>query len=265
MKLLKTSQILVPLFAGFLALSVSETQAADAGTKVNGVAIPQSRIELLVKNAIAQGQPDSPELRNRVRDELVTREVLLQEAVKKGLDRNPEIVTQIEIQRQGLLINAFLQEYAKANPIAEESLKNEYETIKAQMGGKEYKARHILVKDEAEAKQIVAQLKKGTNFDKLAAEKSEDTGSKTRGGDLGWSPPNRFVKPFGDALVKLKKGQLTDPPVQSSFGWHVIRLDDERPTKVPPFEEVKGNIQQQLQQQVVQKAIADLRAKAKVE
>jgi peptidyl-prolyl cis-trans isomerase C len=171
----------------------------------------------------------------------------------------------LEIQRQELLINAFLQDYVKANPIPEETLRKEYDAAKTQSGAKEYKARHILVKEEAEAKQIIAQLKKGANFDRIAAEKSEDTGSKGKGGDLDWSPPNRYVKPFADALVKLKKGQLTDTPVQSSFGWHIIRLDDERPMKVPPFEEVKGTIQQQLQQQVVQKAIADLRAKAKIE
>jgi peptidyl-prolyl cis-trans isomerase C len=144
-------------------------------------------------------------------------------------------------------------------------MKREYDNAKAQLGNKEYKARHILVKQEDEAKQIVAQLKKGANFEKLAADKSEDTGSKGKGGDLDWSPPNRYVKPFADALTKLKKGQLTDVPVQTQFGWHVIRLDDERPTKLPPYEEVKTNIQQQLQTQVVQKAIADLRAKAKIE
>jgi peptidyl-prolyl cis-trans isomerase C len=260
----KFSHVLL-LLVGSLLFSVGNAQPANGDTKVNGVTIPQSRVELLVKNAMSQGQPDSPELRSRVRDELITREVLLQEALKKGVDKNPEIAVQLEIQRQGVLINAFLQDYAKANPIPEETLKKEYEAAKAQAGAKEYKARHILVKDEAEAKQIVAQLKKGANFDKIAADKSEDTGSKNRGGDLDWSPPNRYVKPFADALVKLKKGQLTDTPVQSSFGWHVIRLDDERPTKVPPFEEVKGNIQQQLQQQLVQKAIADLRAKAKIE
>ena len=150
-------------------------------------------------------------------------------------------------------------------PISDEAMRKEYENAKTLAGAKEYKARHILVKEEAEAKQIIAQLKKGGNFEKIAAEKSEDTGSKNRGGDLDWAPPARYVKPFADALVKLKKGQLTDTPVQTQFGWHVIRLDDERATKIPPFDEVKNNIQQQMQQQAVQKAIADLRAKAKVE
>lgn len=251
------------LVAGFL--SAAGAQGADPVPKVNGVTIPQSRIETMVKGAAAQGQPDSPELRNRVRDELITREVLIQEAAKKGIDKNPEVVIQLELQRQSLIINAFLQDYARNNPISDETLRKEYETAKTNAGAKEYKARHILVKDETEAKQIVAQLKKGSNFEKLAAEKSEDTGSKGRGGDLDWGQPTRFVKPFGEALTKLKKGQLTDPPVQSQFGWHVIRLDDERATRIPPFEEVKNNILQQMQQQAVQRFIAELRSKAKIE
>ena len=265
MKVTEHLQILTLAIAGSLAFAAGIAPAADAVAKVNGVSIPQSKIDLLVKNATAQGQPDSPELRSRIREELVTREVLMQEALKKGLDKSPEVVAQLEIQRQGLLVNAYLQDYLKANPVTEDMMKKEYETAKAQAGSKEYKARHILVKQEDEAKHIIAQLKKGASFEKLAAEKSEDTGSKGKGGDLDWSPPTRYVKQFSDALVKLKKGQLTDTPVQSPFGWHVIRLDDERPFKVPTFEEVKANIQQQLQNQAAQKVVADLRAKAKIE
>jgi peptidyl-prolyl cis-trans isomerase C len=238
--------------------------AADTA-KVNGVTIPQSRFDAMLKGATAQGQPDSPELRNRVRDELITREVLIQEAAKKGIDKSADVTTQIEIQRQSIIINAFLADYVRTNPVTEDAMRKEYESAKILAGGKEYKARHILVKDEAEAKNIVATLKKGGSFEKIAAEKSEDTGSKNRGGDLDWGAPARYVKPFGDALTKLKKGQITDPPVQTQFGWHIIRLDDERATKIPPFEEIKNNIQQQMQQQTVQKAIAELRAKAKIE
>ena len=256
--------VAVSLAAGLSNIAVA--QAADPVAKVNGVAIPQSRLDAMLKGAAAQGQPDSPELRARIRDELITREVLLQEAAKKGIDKSADVVSQIEIQRQGIIINAFLQDYARANPISDDTMRKEYENAKTLAGSKEYKARHILVKDEAEAKQIVATLKKNpAAFEKLAAEKSEDSGSKGRGGDLDWGAPARYVKPFGDALTKLKKGQITDPPVQTQFGWHIIRLDDERATKIPPFEEIKGNIQQQMQQAAVQKAIADFRAKAKVE
>ena len=247
-----------------LVLSCS-AGAADPVAKVNGTAIPQSRLDAMLKGATAQGQPESPELRNRVRDELITREILMQEAAKKGTDKTADVLNQIEIQRQSLIIQTFLNDYVRSNPVSDEALRKEYDSAKAAAGAKEYKARHILVKEEAEAKQIIAQLKKGGNFEKIATEKSEDTGSKSRGGDLDWASPARYVKPFSDALVKLKKGQITDTPVQSPFGWHIIRLDDERATKLPPFEDVKNNIQQQLQQQVVQKLIADLRSKAKIE
>lgn len=247
-------------------LCAAPVQAAESVAKVNGTAIPQSKLEMMLKNAFAQGQQDTPELRNRVRDELITREVLFQEAVKKGIDKSPDVTSALEFQRQSTIINAYIQDYVRNHPVSDDALRKEYENAKTAAGAREYKARHILVKDANEARQIVAQLKKApATFEKLAAEKSEDTGSKNRGGDLDWGAPARYVKPFGDALTKLKKGQITDPPVQSQFGWHIIRLDDERATKIPPFEDVRNNIQQQMQQQVVQKMIADLRTKAKVE
>jgi peptidyl-prolyl cis-trans isomerase C len=264
MKNVSNLRLLASLLATVGMFVFAGAHAAETA-KVNGVTIPQSRIDAMVKGATAQGQPDSPELRNRVRDELITREVLMQEAAKKGIDKSAEVTAQLEIQRQSIIINAFLADYVRANPVTEDAMRKEYESAKILAGGKEYKARHILVKDETEAKNIVATLKKGGSFEKIAAEKSEDTGSKNRGGDLDWGAPARYVKPFGDALTKLKKGQITDPPVQTQFGWHIIRLDDERATKIPPFEEIKNNIQQQMQQQTVQKAIAELRAKAKIE
>ena len=261
MKLSRTLQLLLVIAAG--ALTTSVAQAEDV--KVNGVTIPQSRIDHVIKTATGQGQADTPELRGKIKDELIIREVLVQEATKKGLDKSADVVTQLDIQRQSVLISAFLQDYIKAHPITDEMMKKEYDQVKAQSGGKEYKARHILVETEDEAKQIIAQLKKGGNFDKIAADKSKDSGSKAHGGSLDWSLPNRYAPPFAQALVKLKKGQTTDAPVKTQFGWHVIRLDDERPAKFPTFSEAKPAIQQQLQQQTVNKLIADLRAKAKVE
>jgi len=262
MKPVRTLQLLLIVVAGAMAANVA--QAADS-IKVNGVTIPQSRFDLIVKNATAQGQADTPQLRNQIKDTLITREVLAQESARKGLDKNPDVLMQLDLQREEVLINAFLQDYVKTHPVSDEVMKKEYEQVKAESGGKEYKARHILVETEAEAKQVIAQLKKGGSFEKVAAEKSKDTGSKGQGGNLDWSPANRYVPPFAQALGKLKKGQLTDAPVQSQFGWHVIRLDDERAAKFPSFEEAKPQIQKQMQQQVVNKLIADLRAKAKVE
>ena len=265
--MLNTTKIPLLLLAltGLLAVGASNAQIASPVAKVNGVAIPQSRFELLLKVNAAQGQPDTPDVRSRMRDALITREVISQEAIKKGLDKSTEVTAQLDLQRQEALVNAFVQDYIKNHPLTEDALKKEYERQKSQIGDKEYKARHILVKDEAEAKQIVAQLKKGALFEKIAAEKSEDQGSKGQGGDLDWSAPGRYVPPFAEALKKLKKGQLTDPPVQTQFGWHVIRLEDERPFKTPGFEEVKPQLQQNLQRQAIDKIVGDLRAKAKVE
>jgi peptidyl-prolyl cis-trans isomerase C len=262
---MKTPPMLLLVLAGSLALATCNAQAADAVAKVNGVAIPQSRLDLLLKINATQGQPDTPEVRNRMREALITREMISQEAVKKGLDKSADITSQLDLQRQEALVNAYVQDYIKNHPVGEDALKSEYERQKAQLGEKEYKARHILVKEEAAAKQIIAQLKKGANFAKIAASKSEDQSSKGRGGDLDWSAPGRYVPPFAEALKKLKKGQLTDPPVQTQFGWHVIRLDDERPFKTPGFEEVKPQLQQNLQRQAIDKVIGSLRAKAKID
>ena len=246
------------------ALGVPTAVLAQAA-RVNGVAIPQARLDALVKGNTQPGQPESPEMRARLKDILINLELVTQEAQKMGLERNPEVAQQLEVTRQQILQQAYLQEYMKKNPVSDAEMKKEYDRVKAQAGDKEYKVRHILVETEDEAKQIIAQLKKGGNFEKIAADKSKDTGSKTRGGDLDWSPAGRYVPPFAQAITKLKKGQTTDTPVQTQFGWHVIRLDDERASKFPSFEEAKPAIQQQMQQQLAQKAINDLRAKAKIE
>ena len=238
-------------------------------TKVNGKTIPQERVDFFVRNVVAQGRPDTPELRAMVREELVNRELLAQEAARRGLDKTPDVAVQIDMARQEILMTSLIREVVKGSAVTEDAVKKEYERLKGQFGAREYKARHILVQKEEEAKDIIAQVRKGASFEKLAAEKSLDPGSKARGGELDWSTPASYVKPFGDALAKLKKGQMTETPVQSNFGWHVIRLDDERATKVPPYDQVKQNLQQQLmqqsQKQAYDKTINDLRAKAKIE
>lgn len=258
------------LFALTLAGMVMAIPAhAQGGIKVNGTTISPQRVELFVKNLVAQGQPDTPELRNMVKEEMINRELFVQEAVRRGLTKNPEVASQLEFTRQDVLMRVLLRNILGSNQISEDALKKEYERLKGQLGSREYKARHILVDGEDEAKDIIAQIKKGASFEKLAAEKSKDQGTKVRGGELDWSPAGQYVKPFGDALSKLKKGQMTEPPVQTNFGWHIIRLDDERPSKIPPYEQVKQNIQQRLQQQtqkqVYDKTLSELRAKAKIE
>jgi len=252
------------LVAGLMLAAAAYAQG-DSLAKVNGVTIPQSRSEILIKEMTAQGRPDTPEMRDAIRQELINREIVAQEAIKKGLHKRPEVATQIELQRQAVLINAYLQDYLKAHPVSDDDLRKEYERVKESAGSREYKVRHILVESEDEAKQIIAQIRKGGSFDKIAAEKSKDQGSKGRGGDLDWATPARYVPAFGQAITKLKKGQMTDAPVQTQFGWHIIRVDDERPSKFPSLEEAKPQIEQQMRQQTVNKAFADLRAKAKIE
>ena len=253
-------------FALFSALAASQVYAAEKPVAVvNGVSIPQARLEMRVQSASEQGQPDSPELRNSVREELISIELVSQEAVKKGLDKQAEITSQLELARQSVLAGAFMQDYFKNHPVSEDALKQEYETLKLATSSKEYKARHILVKEEAEAKSIAAQLKKkGAKFDKLADKHSLDPGSKGKGGELGWSMPNNYVPPFADAMVSLKKGEVS-APVQSNFGWHIIKLDDVRDFNFPAFEEVKSNLMQRMQQQTAMKAVEDLRKSAKIE
>ena len=247
------------------ALAIDPAFAEDkSAAMVNGVSIPQARIDLRVKAATTQGQPDSPELRKAIRDDMINVEVMAQEAVKLGLDKNDDTVQQVELARQSVLASAFVQEYVKNHPVSEDQLKQEYDRLKTKFGNKEYNARHILVETEAEAKGIITQLGKKGKFEKLAA-KSKDAGSAAQGGSLGWAVPNNFVPEFANALLNLKKGEYTKEPVQSQFGWHVIKLEDTRDLKAPSFEEIKPQLQQRLQQQAIKKAIEDLRAKAKIE
>jgi peptidyl-prolyl cis-trans isomerase C len=259
-----TVQRLIPAIA-FTALVTAAGATHAQIAKVNGVTIPQTHLDVVVQAQTARGQPDSAELRSNIKDTLINQEILAQEAVKKGLEKNPVVAAQIALQRQEILVNAYLQDYLKNHPISDDTLRKEYEKQKAAIGNKEYKARHILVEKEDEAKEAIAQIKKGVPFEKVAGEKSRDQGSRIKGGELDWAVPTNYVKPFADAMVKLKKGQITETPVQSPFGWHVIRLDDERSFKAPAFDEVKPNLQRGMQQQLVQKAITDLRAKAKIE
>lgn len=256
-------------FAALAILSALVVNPAFAEDKsaalVNGVSIPQARVDLRVKIAGAQGQADSPELRKAIREDLISLEVLAQEAKKMGLDKDPEVIQQTELAQQSVLVSAFVQDYAKKHQIADDQLKQEYDKLKVNLGKSEYNVRHILVDTEDEAKAVIAQLGKKGKFDKIATEKSKDAGSAEKGGSLGWAVPSNFVPPFANALLSLKKGTYTKQPVKSQFGWHIIKLDDVRDLKVPSFEELKPQILQRLQQQSIQDNIADLRSKSKIE
>lgn len=247
-----------------LALFATSAQAADPYAKVNGKPIPANRAEVLMANQLAQGQAKTPELEKAVKEELVRREVLAQAATAKGMDKKADVQAQVELARQGVLIGAYLNEFARGVKITDEDVKKEYDTLKGALGDKEYKARHVLVEKEDEAKDIIARLKKGEKFEELA-KVSKDPGSKEKGGELGWANKASYVPPFAEAMSKLAKGKYTEAPVQSNFGWHVIQLDDVRELKAPNFDDVKPQIIQRMRQMAVEKHILDLRAKAKVE
>jgi len=255
------SRFAVSLLAGLLSLPAF---AAEPVATVNGTAISAARADAMIAEQRAQGAPESAQLKDAVREELIRREVLSQEATKKGFDKKADVQAQMDMAKQAILIRAYLQDFVKTNPVGEADLKKEYDSIKGRMGDKEYKPRHVLVETEDQAKAIIAKLQGGSKFEDLAKE-SRDPGSKERGGDLGWSNPGMFVKPFSEAMVKLEKGKYTTTPVKSDFGYHVIMLEDVRALQAPSYDEVKPQLQQRLQQQKVEKHVLDLRSKAKVQ
>ncbi len=240
--------------------------AGGVAATVNGTPISKDTVDHIVAERMAMGQADSTEARKAIIDQLSMQMLVSQEAIKKKLDETPEVIDQINLTKQSILANAFVQDYIKNNPVSDDMLKAEYEKLKEQMSGNEYKARHILVGSEAEAKDIIAKLKVNvTQFDRLAKEKSKDTGSKNRGGDLGWFDPRGMVPEFGEAVSKLEKGKFTLEPVKTQYGYHVILLEDTRAKQPPTFEQVKPQLSKRLQEQNLKKLIDDLKAKAKIE
>lgn len=256
----------LPAVIAVLSIGVAGAAHAQNAAIVNGKAIPKSRVDDFVAALTQQGRPDTPELRTAVRDELIAREIFVQEAERKGLTRNAEVARQLDQTRQDILIRAVIRDHLKTNPVTDADVKAEYDklTKTAAGGDKEYRARHILVESEAEAKSIIDQLKKGAKFEELA-KKSKDPGSAANGGDLDWNGPDTFVKPFSEAMVKLEKGKFTDMPVKTDFGWHVIRLDDVRDQAPPPLEQVGPQIKQELERRRIQTLQTDLKAKARIQ
>ena len=232
---------------------------------VNGKPVPKSRADALTAQVTKSGRPITPELTNQIKDEVIAREIFMQEAAKRGLEGSDDYKTQMELARQTILIRALFADFQEKNPVTDADTKAEYDKYVAANAGKEYRARHILVAKEEEAKAIIANLKKGAKFEDLAKKQSKDPGSGANGGDLDWANAKSYVPEFSEAMVKLAKGQTTQTPVKSQFGFHVIRLDDVRDAQMPKFDEVKAQIQQQMQQERLSKFQDDLRTKAKVE
>jgi len=238
---------------------------ASSVATVNGVAIPRARADALMNQQKARGAPDNDQTRGMVREELVNRELLMQEAQRQGVAKSPEVAGQIDLARQEIIISAYLRDWVRKNPVSDADVQKEYERVRVEQGDKEYRARHILVETEDQAKQLVADLKKGAKFDELAAKNSKDPGSKDRGGDLDWHGPNDFDRTFSEAMMKLEKGKYTETPIRTRFGFHIIQLDDVRSGRFPALSEVRPRIQQQLTQHRIDELVKGLRGKAKVE
>ena len=250
----------------FSLLSLGTTAAlAQNIAIVNGKAVPKARMDSLSLQFQSTGRPITPEVQEQMRQHLIALEVFTQEADKLGLSSSDEFKAQMELARQTVLANQLIKEFEKKNAITDELLKAEYDKFAAANGGKEIKARHILVDKEADATAIIASLKKGAKFEEIAKKRSKDTGSGSKGGDLDWANPSSYVPEFSAALQALKKGQLTDKAVKTQFGFHIIRVDDVRDIKLPTFDVVKPQIADQMKQDKRGTYQRDLLGKAKVE
>jgi peptidyl-prolyl cis-trans isomerase C len=232
---------------------------------VNGKPVPKARYDALMSQLQRAGRAVPPQMEDQIKQEVIAREVFMQEAQKRGLDATDDYKTQLELARQTILIRELFADYQKKNPVSDAEVQAEYDKFAAANGGKEYHARHILVENEADAKQIIADIKRGKKFEDIAKAKSKDPGSAPHGGDLDWATAASYVPEFSQAMIKLGKGQMTQEPVKTNFGWHVIRVDDIRDAQLPKLEEVKPQIKQQLEQQKLAKFQEELRASAKVE
>jgi len=264
--MLTTRQILT--ISALSALFLSSAVCAQNAAIVNGKAIPKAQLDKLVQKS---NQPDNPQVREQAREMLVTRELILQEASNRGVTQKESVREQLEQSKMGILIAAVFEDYVEKEGVAEAELKVAYEQVKSQYTSKEYHVEHILVEKEADAKAITAQIKAGGNFEQIAKEKSKDPGSAPNGGNLGWVSDKALVPEFSKAMVQLKKGQITDKPVKTQYGWHVIKLDDVRDVKAPSMEEIKDQLKQMItadqnwQKAKFSELMQKLRAKAKIQ
>jgi peptidyl-prolyl cis-trans isomerase C len=232
---------------------------------VNGKSVPKARVDNLLQQASRAGQKVGPEMEAQAKDQVVLREIFAQEAEKKGIAASADYRAQMELARQSILIRELFEDFKKKNPVAEADAKAEYDKIKSQVVGTEYRARHILVADEAEAKSLIVQIKGGAKFEDLAKKHSKDPGSGENGGDLDFAKADSYVAEFGQAMVKLKKGQMTEAPVKTQFGYHIIKLEDTREAQFPPFEDVKAQLVQRIEQVKLQEYQESLRKAARTD
>ncbi len=237
---------------------------ADAIAVVNGQYIAKSTLAALEKE-IAERSHGQSFPKEKLIEELIQRELLVQDATQKQLDKSPELIAQLDTAKKSLLTQADLQDFIKANPVTDAEIKAEYDSKIAAEKGIEFKARHILVKTETEAKKLITELDKGADFGKLANKNSLDAKESQNGGDLGWFSAAQMVAPFSEAVAALEKGKYTKAPVKTQFGFHVILKEDSRPLTPPALEAVKEQLTPYLQRKKVQDMIENLRKQAKVE
>jgi peptidyl-prolyl cis-trans isomerase C len=253
------------LLLASIALAMPLVAQAQNLAIVNGKPVPKARADALMNQAVKQGQQMTPELEARVRDEVVLREIFQQEAEKRGLAATADYKNQMEFARQTILIRELFADYQKKNPVTEADIRAEYDKFKAQAAGTEIRARHILVEKEEEAKALIQQIKGGMSFEELAKKNSKDPGSGANGGDLDYANPASYVPEFAQALQKLQKGEMTEEPVKTQFGYHIIRYEDSRPAQFPEFDAVKPQIQQRLAQQKLGMFQEEIKSKAKTD
>ncbi|OLL31363.1 peptidylprolyl isomerase [Burkholderia sp. SRS-W-2-2016] len=232
---------------------------------VNGTPIPKSRADALIEQLVHQGQQNTPQLQMAVREELVNREILMQEALRRGLPNRPDIKAQIAVAQQTVVLRALIEDFVKTNQPTDAEVTARYNALVKDAGGKEFHLHHILVDNEQQAKDLIAKIKGGASFEELAKQYSKDPGSGKNGGDLDWSDPKAYVPEFAEAATHLQKGQMTDTPVHTQFGWHIIRVDDIRAVTPPPLEQVRAQIVQQIQQEKLQAFEEGLRKNAKIQ
>ena len=232
---------------------------------VNGTPIPKARADALIDQLVHQGQQNTPQLQMAVREELVNREILMQEALRRGLPNRPDIKAQIAVAQQTVVLRALIEDFVKNNTPSDAEVTARYNALIKDAGGKEYHLHHILVDNEQQAKDLIAKIKGGASFEDLAKQYSKDPGSGKNGGDLDWSDPKAYVPEFADAATHLQKGQMSETPVHTQFGWHIIRVDDVRSITPPPLEQVRPQIVQQIQQEKLQAFEEGLRKNAKIQ
>jgi peptidyl-prolyl cis-trans isomerase C len=259
------ASLALPAFAQQTPAAPAAKPSAGPVATVNGVAIPRARMDLLLRQQLQRGAPDSEQTRAAVREDLINRELVGQAAARAGTAKKREVQTQLDVTRQEVLVGAYLSDYLHQHEVTDAEVQKEYDRVRAETGSKEYRARHILVESEDEAKRLIGELQKGGKFEELAKKSSKDEGTRELGGDLDWKVPSSLEKPFADAMVALEKGKFSAAPVRTRFGYHVIQLDDVRDVNFPPLAQVAPQIRQRLMRARVEALVRDLRAKAKVE